>query len=92
MPFVENQDSMQTSLFVDAGNTFLTSCYDVLDDNASRQNCSSGVDLGELRYSAGIGLAWLTPVGPLTFSVAKPINDKSEDDTEFFQFSLGQSF
>ncbi|WP_407650581.1 outer membrane protein assembly factor BamA [Halomonas piscis] len=92
MPFVENQDSMQTSLFVDGGNTFLTSCYDVLEDDAERQNCSSGVDLGDLRYSAGIGLSWLTPVGPLTFSVAKPLNDKSEDDTQFFQFSLGQSF
>ncbi|GAA3911079.1 outer membrane protein assembly factor BamA [Halomonas cibimaris] len=92
MPFVEDQDSMQSSLFVDGGNTFLTSCYDVLDDDAARQNCSSGVDLGELRYSAGIGLSWLTPVGPLTFSVARPLNDESDDDTEFFQFSLGQSF
>ncbi|WP_371827782.1 outer membrane protein assembly factor BamA [Vreelandella jeotgali] len=92
LPFIEDQDSMQTSLFVDGGNTFLTSCYDVLDGDKARQNCSSGIDMGDLRYSAGMGLSWLTPVGPLTFSVAKPINDKSEDDTEFFQFSLGQSF
>ncbi|MFG6668342.1 outer membrane protein assembly factor BamA [Halomonas sp. HNIBRBA4712] len=92
LPFVEDQRSIQTSLFVDAGNTFLDSCYAVLDEDAGRQRCSSGVDLGDLRYSAGIGLSWLTPVGPLTFSVAEPLNDESGDDTQFFQFSLGQTF
>lgn len=92
LPFVENQNSLQTSLFLDAGNTFLSSCYDVLDEDASRQRCNSGVDLGDLRYSAGVGLSWLTPVGPLTFAVAEPLNEESGDDTQFFQFSLGQSF
>ncbi|MCO7246525.1 outer membrane protein assembly factor BamA [Halomonas sp. Mc5H-6] len=92
LPFVENQNSLQTSLFLDAGNTFLSSCYDVLDEDASRQRCNSGVDLGDLRYSAGVGLSWLTPVGPLTFAVAEPLNDESGDDTQFLQFSLGQSF
>ncbi|WP_371827725.1 outer membrane protein assembly factor BamA [Vreelandella boliviensis] len=92
LPFIENQRSLQTSLFLDGGNTFLSSCYDVLAEDAGRQQCNSGVDLGDLRYSAGIGLSWLTPVGPLTFSVAEPLNDESGDDTQFFQFSLGQSF
>ncbi|WP_411537275.1 outer membrane protein assembly factor BamA [Halomonas sp. 7T] len=92
LPFIEDQRSLQTSFFVDAGNTFLTSCYDVLEEDADRQRCSSGVDFGDLRYSAGIGLSWLTPVGPLTFSVAEPLNDESGDDTQFFQFSLGQTF
>ncbi|CAM0558086.1 outer membrane protein assembly factor BamA [Vreelandella titanicae] len=92
LPFVEDQRALQTSLFLDGGNTFLTSCYDVLAEDAGRQQCNSGVDLGDLRYSAGIGLSWLTPVGPLTFSVAEPLNDESGDDTQFFQFSLGQTF
>ncbi|MBE0463573.1 outer membrane protein assembly factor BamA [Halomonas sp. FME20] len=92
MPFVENQRSVQPSLFFDAGNTFLSSCYDVLEADQGRQQCSSGVDLGDLRYSVGVGLAWLTPVGPLTFSIAEPLNDESGDDTQFFQFSLGQTF
>lgn len=92
LPFVEDQRALQTSLFLDGGNTFLTSCYDVLAEDAGRQQCNSGVDLGDLRYSAGIGLSWLTPVGPLTFSIAEPLNDKSGDDTQFFQFSLGQTF
>ncbi|WP_371829540.1 outer membrane protein assembly factor BamA [Vreelandella sedimenti] len=92
LPFIEDQRALQTSLFLDGGNTFLSSCYDVLDEDAGRQQCNSGVDLGDLRYSAGIGLSWLTPVGPLTFSVAEPLNDESGDDTQFFQFSLGQTF
>ncbi|WP_240618432.1 outer membrane protein assembly factor BamA [Halomonas heilongjiangensis] len=89
LPFIEDRRSMQTSLFLDAGNTFLTDCYATQDGTS---NCSSGVDLGELRYSVGIGLSWLTPVGPLTFSIAEPLNDESGDDTQFFQFSLGQTF
>ncbi|WP_370622850.1 outer membrane protein assembly factor BamA [Vreelandella alkaliphila] len=92
MPFVEDQRAIQPSLFLDAGNTFLSSCYDVQEADVGRQQCSSGVDLGDLRYSVGIGLSWLTPVGPLTFSVAEPLSDKSGDDTQFFQFSLGQTF
>ncbi|MGO2241155.1 MAG: outer membrane protein assembly factor BamA [Halomonas sp.] len=92
LPFIEDQRALQTSLFLDGGNTFLSSCYDVLDEDAGRQQCNSGVDLGDLRYSTGIGLSWLTPVGPLTFSVARPLNDESGDDTQFFQFSLGQTF
>lgn len=92
MPFIEDQSALQSSVFFDAGNTFLTSCYDVLENDANRQRCNSGVDLGDLRYSVGVGLSWLTPVGPLTFSVAEPVNDESDDDTQFFQFSLGQTF
>lgn len=91
MPFVEDKRSVQPSLFVDGGNTFLTECYPVLEEDEP-SSCSSGVDLGELRYSVGLGLSWLTPVGPLTFSVAEPLNDEEGDDTQFFQFSLGQTF
>ncbi|MFW6346945.1 MAG: BamA/TamA family outer membrane protein, partial [Halomonas sp.] len=89
LPFIEDRRSLQSSLFVDGGNTFLTDCYAT---ETGTSNCSSGVDLGDLRYSVGIGLSWLTPVGPLTFSVAEPLNDESGDDTQFFQFSLGQTF
>nr|WP_299243937.1 outer membrane protein assembly factor BamA [uncultured Halomonas sp.] len=89
-PWVEDRRSLQTSVFFDAGNTFLTDCYAVPEGVTS--NCESGVDIGDLRYSVGLGLSWLTPVGPLTFSVAQPLNDESEDDTQTFQFSLGQTF
>ncbi|MGC3872722.1 outer membrane protein assembly factor BamA [Halomonas sp. GXIMD04776] len=89
-PWVEDRRSLQTSVFFDAGNTYLTECYDVPDGVTS--NCESGVDIGDLRYSVGLGLTWLTPVGPLTFSVANPLNDEDGDDTQTFQFSLGQTF
>lgn len=90
VPFVEDQRSLQAGFFLDGGNTFLTDCLPVPAGATSR--CESGIDLGELRYSAGIGLSWLTPVGPLTFSIAEPLNDEEGDDTQFFQFSLGQTF
>ncbi|RKR04439.1 Beta-barrel assembly machine subunit BamA [Kushneria sinocarnis] len=89
-PFIEDRRQVQTSFFVDTGNTYLSDCLPVESGRSS--SCSSGVDLNDLRVSAGVGLSWLTPVGPLTFSVAKPIKDKGGDDTQFFQFSLGQTF
>jgi len=92
MPFVEDKRSIQPSLFIDVGNTFLTECYDVLSEDQGREKCDSGVEFGDLRYSAGVGVSWLTPVGPLTFSVAEPLNDDDDDDTQVFQFSLGQTF
>ena len=50
------------------------------------------VDLGELRYSVGVGLSWLTALGPLGFSLAMPLNADSADDAQVFQFTLGQTF
>ena len=50
------------------------------------------VDLGELRYSAGVALAWFSPIGPLKFSLAKPLNAEIGDRTQRFQFQLGSVF
>lgn len=49
-------------------------------------------DLGELRYSTGLAFNWFSPVGPLSFSYAFPLNDKPDDDIESFQFTLGVPF
>jgi outer membrane protein insertion porin family len=49
-------------------------------------------DAGELRYSAGVGATWMSPLGALTVSVAKALNEKEGDETEVFQFQLGQTF
>jgi outer membrane protein insertion porin family len=46
----------------------------------------------QLRYSAGIGLSWISPVGPLKLSYAKPLNAKPGDRQERFQFQMGTGF
>jgi outer membrane protein insertion porin family len=50
------------------------------------------VDLNQLRYSAGVALAWFSPIGPLKFSLAKPLNEEVGDRTQRFQFQLGSVF
>jgi outer membrane protein insertion porin family len=45
-----------------------------------------------LRYSYGVGLSWNSPIGPLKFSYALPINKKDGDKIERFQFQIGTSF
>ncbi len=85
VPFIEDQRSMQLSLFVDAGNVFDTDC-------GQYQESCSAFDVKELRASAGISLNWLSAMGPLVFSWGKPLEFKPGDEREYFQFSLGQSF
>ena len=46
----------------------------------------------ELRASAGLGVSWISPVGPLKLSYAKPLNAKPGDRTERFQFQMGTGF
>ncbi|SFL55700.1 outer membrane protein assembly factor BamA [Rugamonas rubra] len=48
--------------------------------------------LSELRYSAGLGISWISPVGPLKLSYAKPLNAKPGDRLERFQFQMGTGF
>ncbi|MEK7207730.1 MAG: outer membrane protein assembly factor BamA, partial [Pseudomonadota bacterium] len=66
--------SMRLSLFSDGGMVY---------------GHGEQVDLGQLRYSVGLAFNWYSPVGPLSFSYAIPMNDKPGDRTESFQFTLG---
>ena len=50
------------------------------------------VELSELRYSAGVGLFWASPIGPLRLSFAYPINPESGDDIQRLQFTFGTGF
>jgi outer membrane protein insertion porin family len=45
-----------------------------------------------MRYSAGVGLTWISPVGPLKFSYAMPVNKQPQDKVQKFQFTLGSIF
>ncbi|MEM1230030.1 MAG: BamA/TamA family outer membrane protein, partial [Pseudomonadota bacterium] len=74
-----------TVIFADAGNVFNTNCPDV-----STRCFGLGAD--EFRYSVGIGVTWLTGLGPMTFAFAKPFNGGEFDREETFQFELGRTF
>lgn len=74
MPFVEDSGNLRLSLFADAGNVF---------------SKAKDVKLPEFRASMGLGVAWITPVGPLAFSFARAFNNTPTDKTQVFQFNLG---
>ncbi|MFO7604313.1 MAG: outer membrane protein assembly factor BamA [Gammaproteobacteria bacterium] len=79
LPQFEGQDdkSMRFSLFLDGGYAY---------------GVGEKLDLGEMRYSAGAAMIWLTPVGAMRFSLAAPLNDKPGDNLQSFQFTLGTPF
>ncbi|TAN81660.1 MAG: outer membrane protein assembly factor BamA [Gallionella sp.] len=45
-----------------------------------------------LRYSTGVALTWISPMGPMKFSYAAPLNKQPVDKVQKFQFSLGSIF
>ena len=53
---------------------------------------SSLDDASKIRSATGVGVDFLTPIGPLSFSFAKPITKNSTDKTESFRFNLGTTF
>ena len=50
------------------------------------------LSLSHLRYSIGVGIAWISPLGPLKISYAYPLNRKPEDRIQQFQFQIGTGF
>ncbi|HCA66354.1 MAG TPA: hypothetical protein DEP73_19775, partial [Pseudomonas sp.] len=52
----------------------------------------SDIDFGDMASSVGVGLTWITAMGPLSFSLAMPVVKPDDADTQVFQFSLGQTF
>ena len=52
----------------------------------------SNLDSSKIRSSTGLSIDWFTPIGPLSFSFAKPITKASSDSTETFRFDIGTSF
>src|SRR3989338_3529939 len=45
-----------------------------------------------LRYSTGVALTWISPMGPMKFSYAAPLNKQAADRLQKFQFTLGSMF
>ncbi|HND54233.1 MAG TPA: outer membrane protein assembly factor BamA, partial [Pirellulaceae bacterium] len=76
-PLLAGQQAVRVSVFADAGQIYL---------NGMQPNYES------FRYSTGVGLAWNSPMGPLKFSYAYPINEKPGDKIQRFQFQVGSVF
>jgi outer membrane protein insertion porin family len=53
---------------------------------------SNQIDLGEVRYAAGFGFFWSSPLGPLRLSFARPLNARSGDRVQGLQFTFGTGF
>ena len=77
--FLENVQNVDVVLFADAANIWGVD-YD------------SSLDKNGIRSSIGVGIDWLTPVGPLTFSFAHPVTKESTDIEQTFRFNIGTSF
>ena len=83
LPGLKDDQSLRMSAFVDAGATFGPN-----DDQGRYKDFA----FGDLRYSAGIAVLWVSPLGPLKFSLAQPLASKTGDQEEMFQFTLGNTF
>ncbi len=88
IPFVTDRSRVRSSLFVDVGNVFSSNCS---PRQSLRNNCSD-FDVGQLRYSMGLSVTYLSPFGPLTFYVAKPFTKDEFDDEKNFDFTIGAGF
>ena len=89
--------SARVSLFFDGGYVFSTDNVKFYGpDNMTPVDYDFNFD--KLRYSTGVAVQWLAPMGVFRFSYAFPLNAKKGsqteygDETEGFQFSIGQAF
>lgn len=82
MPGIKD-NSVRLSTFLDAGGVF---------GEGNALYGSNTFSLDDMRFSAGLGVAWNSPLGPLRFSLAYPLNKKDTDKTQVFQFNLGSTF
>ncbi|MFZ9034990.1 MAG: outer membrane protein assembly factor BamA [Francisellaceae bacterium] len=94
VPGVKDSSSMRLGVFFDVGNVYLT--YDPKNSNGSvlypTPASPTSPTFSNLGYSVGVEFRWISPLGPLAFSLAKPLNVKTGQSTNIFQFTLGQNF
>ena len=77
VPGTGNDRSLRIFAFVDAGNVW-------------RED--EQITASSLRSSAGLGLSWISPVGPLKLSWGKPLRVQRNDRIQRFQFQIGTAF
>ena len=76
-PGAGNDRTLRWFTFVDAGNVY--------GENESWE-------LSDLRVSAGLGLSWISPLGPLRIAYAPPVRKFAGDRIQTLQFQIGTSF
>ncbi len=69
--------SLRLALFTDTGQVY---------------GAGQKMNLSDLRYSAGLALSWLSPMGPIRISIANPLNQKEGDKIQRGQFTFGAAF
>ena len=77
---LENSENVDVLFFMDAANVWGIDYDSSLDDNS------------KIRSSFGVGIDWLSPIGPMNFTLAQPISKADSDITESFRFNLGTTF
>ena len=77
VPGSGNDKSFRLFGFLDAGNVW---------------GQDEKLNFQDVRASAGVGISWLSPMGPLRLSYGSPIRKKSTDRIERFQFQIGTAF
>ena len=85
-----NFSSNLPKIFEDAQNLDLLFFADMADIWGVDYN--SSIKGGGIRSSVGIALDWMSPAGPMNFSLAYPISKQTGDKTESFRFNLGTTF
>ncbi len=91
-PGAGNDRSLRLYTFLDAGNVFASRTASMSDAQWKAQN--------KLRASAGLGISWISPLGPLRLAYAVPLlyqkadtaNGIAADRTQRLQFQIGTSF
>jgi outer membrane protein insertion porin family len=77
---LESNQNIDFIAFLDAANVWGVDYSSSLNDS------------NKIRSSIGVGVDWLTTIGPLNFSLALPISKIDSDVTETFRFNLGTTF
>lgn len=85
LTFLENLGQVRSVVFLDAGNVFSTDC------DEDTVGCFAP-SFKELRFSVGVGVSWLTQLGPMSISLSHPFNHADFDEVESFSFEVGQRF
>lgn len=88
------RNQLRTSVFFDIGTVWDTT-FDPSDYGRCSSSCDKFYDYSDpslYRSSMGIALQWLSPLGPLAFSFARPIKEQPGDKTEVFNFNIGRTF